>query len=56
MPALFTTWSIEPNLSIAVFATSSAVSARLISPSTSARLGDGAYPAFEMLREVATTL
>ena len=43
-------------LSIAVFATFSAVAAWPMSPSTSARFGDGANPAFEMLREVATTL
>ena len=40
----------------AVCVTFSAVAGWPMSPSTSASFGDGAKPAFEMLREVATTL
>jgi len=42
-------------LLIAVWVTFSAVDAWPMSPSTTARFGDGSKPAFETLRVVATT-
>jgi len=47
---------MEPNFDNAVCATLSAVAESPMSPSTRARLEDGAKELFDMLREVATTL